>query len=45
MGSGNSKRKIPLEEPGKILKTTGVPEFDAAFSQAEEAMAVISKSE
>jgi hypothetical protein len=44
MGCGVSKKKIPTEEPGKILKTTGVPEFDEQFNRAEEALEVIKKS-
>ena len=45
MGCGATKKKIPNEEPGKILRTTGVPEFDAAYQKCEEALALIKKDQ
>jgi hypothetical protein len=41
MGCGAIKKKIPSEESNKILKTTGVPEYDSLFAKCEDALELI----
>ena len=43
MGCGASRKKIvPEEEFGKILLSTGVPEFDGAYNDVEDLLKLIS---
>lgn len=43
MGCGAARKKIvPEEEFGKILLSTGVPEFDGLYSDVEDVLKVIS---
>lgn len=41
MGCKLPKRIIPREEPGILLKKTGVPEFDSQYHRCEESLTVI----
>ena len=43
MGCGASRKKIvPEEEFGKILLSTGVPEFDGIYTDVEDVLKLIS---
>lgn len=44
MGCSGYKQKIPDDEPGFLLKTTGIPEFDTTFKACEETLNIISYS-
>ena len=44
MGGLIQKPIIPNEEPGILLRTTGIPEFDKQYQKVEETLGVIKKS-
>jgi hypothetical protein len=41
MGISGSRIKIPDEEPGKLIKSTGIPEFDKMFKKCEDTLNII----
>lgn len=44
MGALLRKPILPIEEPGIILRSTGIQEFDKQFQKVEETLGVIKKS-